>query len=124
MERPGGERLTESEGVSGVWPAKGGPLRITVVPGAGRNRIAAVRFGGVLEAGRDPGVEELEKALADSGIDEAPGRIEDYFSRNPQALPGVEPEDVMTVLSLAFAKVRRASSQAPDPGAWKQPPPA
>ena len=36
------------------------------------------------------------------------------------ALPGVEPEEFLTVLTLAFMKVRRTTSSAPDPSAWKK----
>ena len=44
------------------------------------------------------------------------------FAQNPKALPGVVPEEFLTVLTLAFMKVRRAISTAPDPSAWKKKP--
>jgi len=43
-----------------------------------------------------------------------------FFAQNPKALPGVEPEEFLTVLTLAFMKVRRAASSAPDPSDWKK----
>jgi len=104
--------------VSGELPTKAGILRATIVPGAGRNQIQSVAFSGIKA---EPGIlTKLEQTLGGSTIDEAPGRIEDFFGQNPQALPGVEPEEFLTVLTLAFMKVRRSTSSAPDPSAWKQ----
>lgn len=105
--------------VSGELPTKAGILRATIVPGTGRNQIQSVSFGGTFKA-EPPGIlAKLEQALAGSTIDEAPGKIEDFFGQNPKALPGVEPEEFLTVLTLAFMKVRRTTSSAPDPSAWK-----
>jgi hypothetical protein len=106
--------------VSGELPTKAGLLRATIVPGAGRNQIQSVSFGGTFKAEPAGVLAKLEQALAGSTIDEAPGKIEDFFAQNPKALPGVEPEEFLTVLTLAFMKVRRSTSTAPDPSAWKQ----
>ena len=107
--------------VSGELPTKAGIVRATIVPGAGRNQIQSVSFSGTFKA-EPPGIlAKLEQALAGSSIDEAPGKIEDFFGQNPKALPGVEPEEFLTVLTLAFMKVRRTTSSAPDPTAWKKP---
>ncbi len=107
--------------VSGELPTKAGLLRATIVPGTGRNQIQSVSFGGTFKA--EPGaLAALEKTLAGVTIDEAPGKIEDFFGQNPKALPGVEPEEFLTVLTLAFMKVRRTTSTAPDPSAWKKSP--
>ena len=106
--------------VTGELPTKAGVLRATIVPGAGRNQIQSVAFSGIKA---EPGVlSKLEQSLGGSTIDEAPGRIEDFFAQNPKALPGVEPEEFLTVLTLAFMKVRRSTSHAPDPSAWKNKP--
>jgi hypothetical protein len=104
--------------VSGELPTKAGILRATIVPGSGRNQIQSVAFSGIKA---EPGVlAKLEQTLGGSTIDEAPGKIEDFFAQNPKALPGVEPEEFLTVLTLAFMKIRRTTSTAPDPSAWKQ----
>lgn len=106
--------------VTGELPTKGGIVRATIVPGAGRNQIQSVSFSGTFKS-EPPGIlAKLEAALGGSTIDDAPGRIEDFFGQNPQALPGVEPEELLTVLTLAFMKVRRSTSSAPDPSAWKK----
>jgi len=106
--------------VSGELPTKSGLLKVTIVPGAGRNQLQSVSFGGTFKA-EPPGIlAKLEQALAGASIDEAPGKIEDFFSLNPAALPGVEPEEFLTVLTLAFMKVRRTTSSAPDPEGWKK----
>ncbi len=107
--------------VTGELPTKSGLLKATIVPGAGKNQIESVKFGGTIKADADA-LASLELALADATIDEAPGTIEDFFSQNPDALPGVEPEEFLTVLTLAFMKVRRSTSHAPDPSAWKNKP--
>jgi hypothetical protein len=79
-----------------------------------------VSFSGTFKS-EPPGIlGSLERALGGSSINEAPGKIEDFFAQNPTALPGVEPEELLTVLTLAFMKVRRSSSTAPDPEAWKK----
>ena len=106
--------------VSGELPTKSGLLKATIVPGAGRNQIQSVTFGGTIKV-EPPGIlAKLEQVLAGVTIDEAPGMIEDFFSQNPTALPGLEPEEFLTVLTLAFMKVRRTTSSAPDPSAWKK----
>jgi hypothetical protein len=106
--------------VTGELPTKGGIVRATIVPGAGRNQILTVNFSGTFKS-EPPGIlAKLEQALGGSAIDEAPGKIEDFFAQNPGALPGVEPEEFLTVLTLAFMKVRRTTSTAPDPSAWKK----
>jgi hypothetical protein len=105
--------------VFGDLPTKAGVLRATIVPGTGRNQIQSVSFSGI--KAEPPGIlTKLEQTLGGSTIDEAPGKIEDFFGQNPKALPGVEPEEFLTVLTLAFMKVRRTTSTAPDPSAWKQ----
>jgi hypothetical protein len=107
---------------SDVWgelPIKGGVLRVRLLPGDGLNKIRAARFSGPFTATPDTAVLRLEEELAGVTIDEAPGRIEDWFQKNPGAVSGVEPGDLLTVLSLAHMKVRRAQSTAPDPSAWK-----
>lgn len=110
------------EGVSGELPVKTGLLKVTIFPGEGRNSISAVRFGGTVKAEPEGILSRLDGALAECSINDAPARIEDFFSQNPQALPGIEPEDILTVLTFAFMKVRRSASTAPDPSAWKTPP--
>ena len=105
--------------VTGELPTKAGILRATIVPGAGRNQIQSVTFSGI--RAEPAGVlARLEQTLGGSTIDEAPGKIEDFFAQNPKALPGIEPEEFLTVMTLAFMKVRRTTSTAPDPSAWKQ----
>ena len=113
--------VVPASSVTGELPTKSGLLKATLTPGTGKNQIQSVKFGGGIKA--DPsGLARLEQALAGTTIDEAPGKIEDFFSQNPQALPGVEPEEFLTVLTLAFMKVRRTTSSAPDPSAWKKSP--
>jgi len=108
--------------VTGELPTKAGIVRATIVPGAARNQIQTVSFSGTFKS-EPPGIlAKLEAALAGGTIDEAPGKIEDFFAQNPKALPGVEPEEFLTVLTLAFMKVRRSNSTAPDPSAWKKTP--
>jgi hypothetical protein len=107
------------DSVSGELPTKAGLLRATLVPGAGRKQIQSVTFSGTFKA-EAAGLAALEKSLAGVSIDDAPGKIEDFFAQNPKALPGVEPEEFLTVLTLAFMKVRRTTSSAPDPAAWKK----
>jgi hypothetical protein len=106
--------------VSGELPTKAGIVKATIVPGAGKNQIQAVTFSGTFKAEPAGILAKLEQSLAGGTIDEAPGKIEDFFSQNPGALPGVEPEEFLTVLTLAFMKVRRTTSSAPDPAAWKK----
>jgi hypothetical protein len=113
---------TPAASVTGELPTKAGVVRATIVPGAARNQIQSVSFSGTFKP-EPPGIlEKLEQALAGVTIDEAPGKIEDFFAQNPQALAGVEPEEFLTVLTLAFMKVRRSNSTAPDPSAWKKGP--
>ena len=112
-----------SESVVDVWgelPVKGGMLRVRLLPGGGLNTLRAVQFSGPFTCEPPSAVRRLEEALAGATIDEAPGRIEDWFGKNPDAVAGVEPGDLLTVLSLAHMKVRRERSQAPDPAAWKK----
>ena len=103
----------------GELPIKGGMLRVRLLPGDGLNKIRAAQFSGPFKAEPESAVRRLEEELAGVSIDEAPGRIEDWFGKNPGAVSGVEAGDLLTVLSLAHMKVRRAHSQAPDPSAWK-----
>jgi hypothetical protein len=110
---------TSGSSVTGELPTSAGIVRATIVPGAGRNQIQSVSFSGTFKAEPAGILARLEQALAGSTIDEAPGKIEDFFAQNPKALPGVEPEEFLTVLTLAFMKVRRTTSTAPDPAAWK-----
>jgi len=106
--------------VTGDLPVKGGMLRAAISSGGGRNQIQSVRFSGPFRDEPAGTQARLEQALAGATIDEAPARIEDFFAQNAGALPGVEPEDILTVLTLAFMKVRRAASSAPDPSDWKK----
>ena len=106
--------------VTGDLPVKGGMLRAAISSGGGRNQIQSVRFSGPFRDEPAGTQARLEQALAGASIDEAPARIEDFFAQNAGALPGVEPDDILTVLTLAFMKVRRASSSAPDPSDWKK----
>jgi hypothetical protein len=106
--------------ITGDLPLKGGVLRAVLEPGDVRNQIRGVRFTGPFRDEPAGTKERLESALAGSTIDEAPARIEDFFAQNSGALPGVEPEDFLTVLSLAFMKLRRSISTAPDPSDWKK----
>ena len=105
--------------VTGELTTRAGIVRATLVPGARRNQISSVTFSGTFKSEPAGILARLEQALGGATIDEAPGRIEDFFAQNPTALPGVEPEELLTVLTLAFMKVRRTSSSAPDPSAWK-----
>ena len=107
-------------GVTGELPTAAGMLRATVVPGEGRNQIASVVFSGTFKTEPEGILGRLEQSLAGVTIDESPGRIEDFFAQNPGALAGVEPEEFLTVLTLAFMKIRRAASTAPDPAEWKK----
>ncbi len=111
---------SSAAGVTGELPTKAGIVRVLLVPGSGKNQIESARFTGTFKAEPAGILASLEKALAGVTIDEAPGRIEDFFAQNPGALPGVEPEELLTVLTLAFMKVRRTTSSAPDPTAWKK----
>ena len=110
---------TPASSVTGELPTKAGIVRATIVPGAGKNQIQSVSFSGTFKAEPAGILASLEKSLSGATIDEAPGKIEDFFAQNPEALPGVEPEEFLTVLTLAFMKVRRTTSSAPDPSAWK-----
>jgi len=109
-----------SSPVTGELPTKGGLLRATIVPGAGRNQIESVKFSGPFKPESAAMLAKFEQALAGVSLDAAPGKIEDFFAQNPQALPGVEPEEFLTVMTLAVMKVRRTTSTAPDPSAWKK----
>lgn len=112
-----------SAATADVWgelPIAGGMLRIRLLPGDGINKIRAVQFSGPFQANPESAVRRLEEELAGATIDEAPARIEGWFQKNPGAVSGAEPDDLLTVLSLAHMKVRRAQSQAPDPSAWKK----
>ena len=106
--------------VTGDLPVKGGVLRAAIVPGDGKNQIQSVRFSGPFRDEPAGAGKLLEQSLSASTIDEAPARIEAFFAQNKGALPGVEPEDFLTVLTLAFMKVRRTTSSAPDPTDWKK----
>jgi hypothetical protein len=110
---------TPASSVTGELPTSAGIVRATIVPGTGKNQIQSVSFSGTFKVEPAGILASLEKALAGGTIDEAPGKIEDFFAQNPKALPGVEPEELLTVLTLAFMKVRRTTSSAPDPSAWK-----
>ena len=108
------------QSVTGELPTRAGIVKATLVPGAGKNQIQSVTFSGTFKVEPAGILAKLEQALAGGTIDEAPGKIEDFFAQNPKALPGVEPEEFLTVLTLAFMKVRRTTSSAPDPAAWKK----
>ena len=111
---------TPAPSVTGELPTKAGIVRATIVPGSGRNQIQSVSFSGTFKAEPQGILGRLEQSLAGVTIDEAPGKIEDFFAQNPKALAGVEPEEFLTVLTLAFMKIRRTTSSAPDPSAWKK----
>jgi hypothetical protein len=104
--------------VTGELPTGAGVLRATIVPGEGKNRIQSVKFSGI--GGDEAALGRLEVSLAGIRIEQAPGRIEDFFNQNPNAAPGVQPGEFLTAMTLAFMKVRLASSSAPDPQAWKK----
>ena len=108
----------ETGEVWGELPIKGGMLRVRLLPGTARNVIRAVQFSGPFKAQPESAVRRLEEALAGVSIDEAPGRIEDWFAANPDLVSGVDAGDLLTVLSLAHMKVRITQSPAPDPSAW------
>jgi hypothetical protein len=116
----GSDPGTPLEGVSGELRTKGGIVRATIVPGEGRNVVRSARFTGDFNAYPRDIVGLLEETIAGTPIDEAPGKIEDFFAQTQGRVAGVEPGEFFTVLSLAFMKVRRASSSAPDPTAWKK----
>ena len=112
-----------SETTGDVWgelPISGGILRVRLLPGSARNVIRAVQYSGPFTCTPESAMRRLEESLAGTTIDEAPGRIEDWYAKNPQAVSGVEPGDLLTVLSLAHMKVRITQSTAPDPNAWKK----
>ena len=106
--------------VWGELPIKGGMLRVRLLPGDGLNKIRAAQFQGPFQCRPASAVRRLEEELAGVTIDEAPSKIEEWFEKNPDAVSGVEPGDILTVLSLAHMKIRRSQSQAPDPSAWKK----
>ena len=106
--------------VWGELPIAGGILRVRLLPGQARNVLRAVQFSGPFTCRPESAVRRLEEALAGLSIDEAPGRIEDWYAQNPGAISGVEPGDLLTVLSLAHMKVRITQSTAPDPNAWRK----
>ena len=106
--------------VTGDLPIQGGILRATIVPGDGRNQIQSARFAGPFRDEPPGMLALLQESLAGSTIDEAPTKLEEFFAQNEGALPGVDPGDLLTVLTLAFMKVRRAASSAPDPSDWKK----
>jgi lipoate-protein ligase A len=99
---------------------KGGSVRASVVHGEERNRIRQVVFSGDFCAHPRTAVRDLEKELEGSLIDEAPARIETYFTRTGAELTGLVPGDLFMALSLAFMKRRLTLSSAPDPSAWKK----
>ena len=113
---------TAGEGVTGeVRTGAGGTLRATIVLAAApRHRLESVRFEGSFRDDPPGSLARLQGALAGASIDEAPARIEEFFAAHPGALPGPEPGEFLTALSLAFMKVRRTLSSAPDPAAWKK----
>lgn len=112
--------MATSAGVSGELPIAGGMLRAVIVPGQGRNQIRSVQFSGPFQAATPAALSGLQEALAGKTIDEAPGLIEDYFRDHPGAITGAAPGEFLTAMTLAFMKVRMASSSAPDPNAWKK----
>lgn len=104
--------------VTGDLPIPGGILRATIVPGDGRNQIQSARFAGPFRDEPPGMLERLQQELAGSTIDEAPAKIEEFFAENAGALPGVDPSDLLTVLTLAFMKasvrtVRRSEGSTP-----------
>lgn len=112
--------MATPQSVSGELPTSGGVVRATIVPGSGLNQIGSVQFSGTFQAASADALRKLEGMLAGKKIDDAPGLIEDFFRDNPGAVPGVQPGEFLTVLTLAFMKVRIAASTAPDPNAWKK----
>lgn len=109
----------EPEGVSGEVPTSGGMLRATIVPGDQRNLIGTVSFTGI-PAAEGGALKGLQEVLAGCNIDMAPAKIEEFFTKNPDAATGIAPAEFHAALSLAFMKLRLASSSAPDPSAWKK----
>ncbi len=112
--------MATPQSVSGDLPTADGMLRATIVPGEGRNQIKSVQFSGAFKAASADALPQLQAALAGKTIDEAPGLIEDFFRDHPDAITGAAPGEFLTVLTLAFMKVRIAASTAPDPNAWKK----
>ena len=112
--------MATPQSVSGDLPTAGGMVRATIVPGEGRNQIKAVQFSGAIQVASPEALPRLQASLAGKTIDEAPGLIEDFFRDNPGAITGVAAGELLTVLTLAFMKVRIAASTAPDPNAWKK----
>jgi len=72
---------TSGTGVTGELPTKAGIVRATIVPGAARNQIQSVSFSGTFKAEPAGILAKLEQALGGSTIDEAPGKIEDFFAQ-------------------------------------------
>lgn len=113
-------RLPEGTTTEATTIGRGAAVRASVLHGPERNRIARVVFSGEFCAHPRGAVRGLEEDLADTAIDEAPARIENYFARTGAEVPGLAPGDFFTALSLAFMKRRVAQSAAPDPLAWKK----
>jgi hypothetical protein len=111
-----GEAETVAGSVSGTLPTEGGNVCATIAPGA----ALSVRFSGTYNAYPGDLLRGLEKIVAGGTIDEAPTRIEEFFSACRGCVCGVEPGEFLTVISLAHMKVRRTTSAAPDPEAWKK----
>lgn len=113
---------TASEGSWGEIDTRGGRLRATIQPGARRDQIRSVRFTGTFRSEPESFIRGLEEALAESSLDEAPRRIERFYTEHPGEVRGVEPGEFLTALTLAVMKVHKAGSTAPDPAEWKQEP--
>lgn len=106
--------------ISGEHRTSGGVIRTTLLPGEGLSLIGSVEFSGTYRENPDGVLRGLEAILEGSTINEAPKLIEEFFAKNPGAVPGIDSGEFFMALSMAFAKVRRAASTAPDPSDWKK----
>lgn len=112
------ESLRVPEGT--VTDASCASVKATVSHGAQRNQIQSVVFSGEFSSRPRSAVRDLERELANTSIDEAPVRVEDFFTKTGAEVPGLTPGDFFMALSLAFMKRRVAQSAAPDPMGWKK----
>lgn len=113
-------RPSPPQGPSGDLPTAAGTVRATIVPQPGLKQIKEAYFSGSFNAYPWGLLESLQKAVAGVTIQSAPTLFEEFFTKNPGRVAGVQPGEFFTALSLAFMKVRLAASAAPDPDAWKK----
>lgn len=95
-------------------------VKATVSHGTQRNQIQSVVFSGEFSSRPRAAIRDLERELSNTTIDEAPVRIEDFFTKTGAEVPGAMAGDFFMALSLAFMKRRVAQSAAPDPQDWKK----